>query len=389
MNRKQLTTLLVLAVVLGGLGYYVFNKQQSSYERGASREEGQKFLQGVPPAAINDIANISIKQNASNVTLVRAGDQWTVSERGGYPANFANLSELVKKFWDLKVTRAVTAGPSRLPVLKLTKDAATLVELKDDKGKSIAAITLGLQTSKEMGEDSQFGGGAFPNGRYVMRGDDLKTIALVSDPLNVEAKAEDWLSKEWFKVEKARAVSVVTTNATNNWKLARETETGDWKFSPTNATEAADNGKAGALNWLLSSPSFNDVAIDSKPEATGLDKPIVATIETFEGFSYTLKIGAASGENVALQLAVTGSFPKERTAAKDEKPEDKTRLDKEFTDKLKTLNDKLKAEQAFEKWTYTVSRSTLENLLKVRADFYADKKDDTKKDDAKPVLPQF
>ena len=389
MNRKQLTTLLVLAVVLGGVGYYVFNKQQSSYERGASSDEGKKFLQGVPPAAINDIANISIKQNTNSVTLVRSGDQWTVAERGGYPANFANLSELVKKFWDLKVTRAVTAGPSRLPVLKLTKDSATLVELKDDKGKSIAAITLGLQTSKEAGEESQFGGGAYPNGRYVMRGDDVKTIALVADPLNIETRPEDWLNKEWFKVEKARAVSVVTLGATNDWKLVRENEQAAWNFSPTNApgaTNAADPGKTSALNWLLSSPSFNDV---SAPTTAALPRPTSATIETFDGFTYTLKMGETTGENMPLEILVSGTFPTERTAAKDEKPEDKARLDKEFADKNKMLADKLKAEKAFEKWTYTVSRSTLENLLKVRADFYADKKDDTKKDDAKPALPQF
>ena len=382
MNRKQLTTLVVLAVVLGGLGYYVFNKKQASYDRGAVSGDGQKFLQGVPPAAINDVANIAIKQGAASLTLVRSGDQWTVAERGGYPANFANLSELVKKFWDLKVTRAVTAGPSRLPALKLTPDAATVVSLKDDKGKAIAALTLGLQTTKDAGEESQFGGGAYPNGRYVMRGDDVKTIALVSDPLNLETRPEDWLSKEWFKVEKARAVSVVTTNATNNWKLVRDNEQAPWTFSPTNVTEAADPAKTSALNWLLSSPAFNDVVVDPKPEATGLGQPIVATIETFDGFTYTLRIGATGAENVSLQVAVSGNFPAARTAGKDEKPEDKARLDKEFADQNKARADKLKAEQAFAKWTYTVSRSTLENLLKARAEFYADSKDA-----AKPALP--
>ena len=45
-------------------------------------------------------------------------------------------------------------------------------------------------------------------------------------------------------------------------------------------------------------------------------------------------------------VAVTAQLPKERTPGKDEKPEDKARLDKEFKDKQKKLEDKLSQEQS-------------------------------------------
>ncbi len=389
MNRKQLTLLIVLGVVLGGLGYWVYTRQQASYERGAVHEDGQKVLAGLPPSAINDIAHLSIRQGTNEVNLTRVGEQWVVKERGNYPANFNTISDTVKKFWDLKVTRPVEVGPSRLPSLKLTKSDGVVVDMKDEKGKSIAALTLGMQTSKESREDSPFGGGgSFPNGRYVMRGDDAKTVALVSDPLNVETKVEEWLNKDWFKVEKARSVAVVAPVATNNWKLVRETESGEWKFAQTNANETLDSGKASGLNFLLSSPSFNDVVIDPKPDTTGLDKPTVATIDTFDGLTYTLKLGKMpnSDENYALQLNVAANLSKERTPGKDEKPEDKTRLDKEFADKQKSLEEKLKNEKAFEKWTYTVQKWTIENLLKERKDFLAEKKEE-KPESAAPTSP--
>jgi len=384
MNRKQFTTLIVLGVVLGGLGFWVYNKKQSGYERGVASEDGQKLLKGVPDNAIRDVAQVSIKQGTNEVNLAIQGDKWTVKERGGYPANFNNISDLVRKFWDLKVTRPVEVGPSRLPQLKLTKTDATLVEMKDEKGKSIAALTLGTQISKEMREDSQFGGGSFPSGRYVMRGDDVKTVAVVSDPLNVEAKAEDWLNKDWFKVEKAKSVSVVTTNATNNWKLVRETESGEWKLSPTNAAESIDSSKASGLNYLLSSPSFNDVIVDPKPEQTGLDKPVTATIETFDGFNYTIKTAKmpVGEENYALQVSVAANLPKERTPGKDEKPEDKEKLDKEFADKQKPLQEKLKNEKQYEKWTYVVAKWTIDNLLKERKDFLVEKKEEPKSENS-------
>lgn len=390
MNRKQLTLLIVLGVVLGGLGYWVYNKKAAGYERGtATSEEGAKLLKGLPANAIRDVTQLTIKQGTNEVNLAVQGERWTVNERGGYPANFNNISDTVRKFWDLKVARAVDVGPSRLPSLKLTKTDGTLVDLKDAQGKSIAAITLGMQTSKEAREDSQFGGGSFPNGRYVMRGDDVKTVALVSDPLSVEAKPEDWLNKDWFKVERIKSVSVVTTNATNNWKLTRETDGAEWKLADAKAGEATDPSKTSGLNWLLSSPSFNDVMVDPKPESTGLDKPTVATLETLDGFSYTLKIGKPVGgedsANHALQVSVSANLPKERTPGKDEKPEDKDKLDKEFAAKQKPLEEKLKNEKAFEKWTYNVPKFTLETLLKDRKDFLAEKKEEPKKDEAKPA----
>ena len=376
MNRKQLILLIVLGVVLGGLGYWAYQKNQSSYEPSKPSEQGAKLLKGVPESALRDVAQISIKQGSSEVNLAVQGDKWVVKERGGYPANFNTIKETVQKLFDLKVARSVEVGPSRLPNLKLTKADGTLVDLKDDKGKSIASLTLGLQTSKEAKDDSPFGGGSFPNGRYVMRGDDVKTVAVISDPLNMEAKPEDWLNKDWLKVEKIKSVSVTTTNVTNNWKLVRESENGDWKFAQTNANETLDASKASGLNWLLSSPSFNDVVVDPKPETFA--NATVAQIDTFDGFTYMIKAGKipASEENYAVQVSVSANLPKERAAASNEKPEDKAKLDKEFADKQKPLQEKLKNEKQFEKWTYVVPKWTLENLLKERKDFLAEKKED-------------
>lgn len=380
MNRKQLTLLIVLGIVIGGLGYYAYKKQQSSYEGGSASSEGQKLLKDVSTTAINDVAHITIRQATNSVNLVRSNETWTVQERGGYPANFGTISETLKKLWEMKITRPVEVGPSRLPQLKLTKGDGTLVEMKDEKGKTISSLLLGLQPTKDTPNDSPFGGGgSFPSGRYVMRGDDVKSVALIADPLsNIEPKPEDWLNKDWFKVEKPKAISVVSTNATNSWKLVRETESGEWKLADAKPGETVDSGKTSGLNYVLSSPSFNDVLVDPKPEKIGLDKATTATIETFDGFKYTFKLGKAEGDNYALQMTVAGDFLKERTPGKDEKKEDKEKLDKEFADKRKQHQEKLKNEKQFEKWTYLVSNWTVDNLLKPRTDFLAEKKEEPK-----------
>ena len=388
MNRKQLTLLIVVAAVLGGLGWVAYEKQNKAYTE-STQKMGGKVLPNFP---LNDVEQLTIKQKSGELHLAKKDDIWVVKERADYPANFNNISDLVQKFKDLKVAKPVKVGPSRLPVLELVapdKGSGTLVEFKDKSGKTINSVLLGAKSMKESGGDSPFGGGSFPDGRYVMVGSDIQTVSLVTEAFsNVEAKPEDWLNKDWFKVEKLKSVSVTTTNATNNWKLSRESETAEWKLAEAKAGELLDNGKSSGATSALSYPSFNDLATNSAPDATGMDKAIVAKLETFDGFTYTAKVGGKSGEdNHYFQIAVAGSFPKERTPGKDEKPEDKEKLDKEFKDSLAKLEEKLKKDKAFEKWTYVVSKWTVDAFLKERKDLLAEKKEEPKPEETKKDAP--
>jgi hypothetical protein len=171
--------------------------------------------------------------------------------------------------------------------------------------------------------------------------------------------------------------------ATNSWKLTRENESGEWKLAETKPGEELDSGKASGVSNPLSSPSFVDVATGAKPEETGLGKPTIATLETFDGFNYTVKVGAKTNDNYFLTVAVAANLPQARTPGKDEKAEDKDRLDKEFKEKQKKLEEKRAQEKAFEKWTYLVAGWTVDPLLKERTQLFVEKKDDTKKDESK------
>jgi hypothetical protein len=370
MNRKQLTLLIVVGAVLGVLGWVASKNLTRDYTE-SSRALGAKVL---PDLAWDSVEQIAIKQGNAATLLAKQGDVWVVKDRGDHPANFETIAGMVDKFRDLKVAKPVKTGPSRLPMLELVppdKGPGTLVEFKDKSGKVINSVLLGAKNMKQAGDNSPFGGGGFPDGRYVMLGSDVTTVALVAEAFsNVEAKPEDWLDKkEWFKVEKLKSVSVTAAQPTNSWKLFRETETGEWKLADAKAGEVLDNGKSGSASSALSYPSFTDVTTNT----AGMDKPIVARLETFDGFLYTAKVGKAEGENHYFQIAVEGQFPKERTPGKDEKPEDKEKLDKEFAENTKKLQEKLAAVKAHEKWTYLVSKWTVDAFLKERKDLLADK----------------
>lgn len=395
MNRKQLTFLIVVGVVLSGLGWVAWQKEKAPYKE-STQKMGEKVLPNFP---LNDVEQISVQHGKDSLLVARKDDIWVVKNRGDYPANFNKISETLRKFWELKVAKPVKTAPTRLAVLDLVapeKGAGTLVEFKDKTGKNINSVILGAKSMKEAKGDSPFGGGGgWPDGRYVMVGTDVQSVALVTEPFtDVEPKAEEWLQKEnWFKVEKLKSISVTGTNATNNWKLTRDSETAEWKLADAKKDEQLDTSKSSGVTGALSYPSFNDVATNSAPDATGLDKALVAKLETFDGFLYTAKVGGKSGEeNYNFQVAVVGEFPKERTPGKDEKPEDKEKLDKEFTAQRQKLEEKLKHEKAFEKWTYVVSKWTIDPLLKERKDLLAEKKEEPKaeekKDEAKKEEPK-
>ena len=383
MNRKQFLILIVLLVVLGGASYVVHQKSGADTGSGESGA-GQLLLGDKFP--LNDVTQVTI-QNASNtVNLVKQDDLWRVRERADYPANFGDISSFLIKASQIKVTQVEEIGPSQFARFQMLPpgqgtNSGTLVELKDKDGKVIQTLTFGKKHFHKGPQNSPFGDEGFPDGRYVMVGGNQHSALLVNDGFaNIEPKPEQWLKKDFFHVERAKAVSVdFPGDATNSWKLVRDTESGDWKFADAHPEDKLDSGKSYGVTTPFSSPMFNDIAVPPvKVEDYGLDKPTVVTVQTFDDFTWTVKVGKKTGDNYPLTVSVAANFPKERVPAKDEKPEDKAKADKAWADRQKELQDKLTEDKTYENWTYLLPSYSVDPLLKQRKDLLPDKKDDTK-----------
>ena len=382
MKSKQLLFLIVAALALGGGGLMVLNNRQADYQRSAT-DMGGKLLGGFE---VNAVAGLRLSQGSNTLNVIKSGDSWTVKERGNYPANFGEVADLVRKLADLKVAQPQRVGLSRLPLLELTKEAATTLELLGADGKPLKALLLGKKHVKGGGgeESSPMGGGGYPDGRYVMVGSDIGSVAVVSDALtSANPKPEDWIAKEFIKVEFPISVQVTYADATNSFRLTRTNEFADWTLADLKAGEELDKNKLSAFSSILSSASFNDVLVNSDPKILGLDQPTEALIQTSTGFTYKVHVGkAGADDSYPVQINVDAALVKERVAGKDEKPEEKTKLDKEFAEKFAKQQEKLKAEQSLGKWAYSVSKWSMDVLLKKRGELFAEKKPDEKKPEA-------
>ena len=374
MKGKHLVLLLVLVGIVGTAGYYLYEDNSAAWNAGGGTAGGK-----VLDFPINDVARIAIKSPSGELHLVRKGDEWTVQERADYPADFGQVSDLIRKLWELKTVQEVKVGPSQFARLELTepgKDGGvgTVAELQDKDGKKLAALLLGKKHMRKM-EGMPDEGQGMPAGRYVVPPGGAK-VALVSEPLDsVATKPEPWLRRDFFKIENVKSVKLEGATEPQHWTLTRENATAEWKLADAKPDEKPDPAKVSPLAAVFGSASFADVLPpDAKPEDTGLDKPSTVTFETFDRFTYVLKIGKPMGENQPLTVAVGADLPKEREPGKDEKPEDKAKLDAEFQAAQKRLADKLAAEKKFESRPFLIAKATLDQLLKDRAALLPDKK---------------
>lgn len=352
MNRKQLMVLLVLVVVIGGAAWLHSRRQAAAWSNPDSAV-GQKVLGNFQ---VNDVAQIRMQHGMDAVNLIQTNGLWRVQERGGYPADFSQISRLLLKLRDLKIVQTEQVGPSQWARLDLAApgpgaNAATLLEFFDAGGKPLRTLWLG-KSHQHQGSQPAAGPDAgdqgWPDGRYVRTSTNSDTVAVIADPLTeANPDASQWLDKTFFKVEKPQTVSVTYPNATNSWELISKTN--GWKLVNAKPVEKLDDSQASETADSLSSPSFNDVATGPNPQLTGLDHPNRIGIKTADGFDYAINVGAKTNDNYFMTVAVSA------TLAKTNSP-----------DEGKKLADKLAQESRLNQWTYLVPNWTLEPLLKKR-----------------------
>lgn len=370
MNRKQLIILLVLVAALGGAAFLFHRKQAASWASG-NLAIGQKLLGNFQ---VNDVAEIRIQQDTSKLDLVKTNDIWRVRERGNYPADFSKISQLLLKVNDLKIVQTIPVGPSQRGRLDLLPpdsktNAASVLEFLNVNGQSLRALWLGKNHEHESGSPSPSPEeSGWPDGRYVLVATNSPTVAVISDALGEAVpQADQWLDKTFFKVEKPRSIAVNFPDATNSWELVRAGETNDWKLADAKPDEKLDSSKASETADSFSSLAFNDVAMDLKPEQTGLDKPTRVNVKTFDGFDYSMNVGSQTNDNYYFTVDVSANLPKEPAPEKNASTNNVAAA-KSAETALDQLKSKLKQESALDHHIYLVPAWSLNPLLKKRSE---------------------
>jgi hypothetical protein len=377
MNKRQVIIFWVIAIVLAGAVATVKLTQQQTTQSATLRAAGQTLLESFPAA---DICTVDIQGAAGSVTLTKKDGKWTLAQRDGYPANATYVNEFLRALGDLKVTRGMEAGPSFAPRFGMDESATVAADrgltasFKDVAGKEVAKVSLGknIETS---GEPSPMGG-SNAVGRYVRNHADVSGFYAVSEMFpSVSAEAVRWLADDFISPEKIKSITLSQSGKDEPaWKLTRDTEEAEFKLDGAAATESLDTTAATPLKSLFSYARFDDVVPAAKAaELADASAKRTATIETFEGFVYNLTVTPvkAAADKYYLTVTVSATLPKERKKEDGEKPEDAKTKDSAFTERIKTLTEKLAKENSLAGHTYEVAKTTVEPLLKERAQLIA------------------
>ncbi len=374
MTRKQFFVLLGALVVLLVAGLLLMRSEQSAWNSGDIRV-GQRLMPGLK---LEDVATISIRDAGATLTLVRREGGWRVNERADFPADADRVRELLLRLVELKVVQTEAVAEAQRARLQLLEPAAghdggagTRIELKDGGGAVLARLLLGKKVTAMVAGAALGPEAGVATGRYALTGDGA--VVLVSEALaQAEAKPESWLSKELIRVERTRSISATGPDGRQRYAMSRESEASDWKLSGGGNT---DPGRIQDAASALASMSLADVVAEPVKTDTGLDRGVVVKAQTFDNLAYTIRIGAKVNEDrYYAAIAASGDPPAARIAGAGETVEEKAKQDKAFEERRTRLADRLAHEKTLERWTYLVPKSSLEPLLRERAQFLREKK---------------
>ena len=402
MRKNQLVKLLIAAVVIGVIGFAVKVWKGKSWEK--EDELIAKLV--LPDFPVNDVQKLEITNEDGRVQLARKEGMWRVEQRHGYPADFDDISEFLRDLVDLKATQTVAVGPSQYGRLELlppapkaegtdgaddesddddeTATTGTEVKFYAAGDKLLATLMLGKEHEKKSGASpmggmggmgmggmgGMGGGGGWPDGRFLLVPGSDEVVLVSKTFSSVTTKPKDWVEKDFFKIGDMET-GKLTQGEETLWEVSREKKGDDMKLLGLEEGQEPEDSKVRSISNAFSWASFEDVVDPSlTPEETGMDNPKIFTATDFDGFTYTVKIGKENEDSkyyIAVDLEYDG--PEEREPEEGESEEDKTKKDAEF--KKKQDENKKKAEDSRKRvdgWVYTVSKYTVENVLKERSD---------------------
>ena len=271
-----------------------------------------------PGLDASEVAKIEV---GTKLALAAGDKGWTIASLNGYPADREKIVENLLKLRELKVGQVVRGK---------TLESTTPVVLKDAAGKELAKLELGPKHEK------------WGHGRYAkFEGESV----LVSDALEAfEGDAKPWCNTRIASIPSTDVTAVSYRHGDELVELTKGTNS-TWVLKGLTAKEELDTSKTYSLDSALSYLDFNSVADPKLTEAElGFSTGAVYTV-TYKDGSNTVKRVATVGNTV------------------------KGGSDRYF----KMDNDK---------WIFTISSYSAENMMKTRKDLVK-AKPEPKKEEAK------
>ena len=268
MKGKTFLILLAATGLLLALWFFRFGVEEHT----GQVKMGDKLFADLP---VNAVTTLTLADSENRVVLVKGDKVWQVDGRGGYPADFGQLRELVVKLSRLKIGRSFPASAESLARLSLMAPSATeasstgkQVTLTDASGKILADVILGQSRETDSGE----GGGQY------LKKVDADTVFLVDGSFRfLKTAPAQWLKTEILDVNAEDVKSVacyVGDVRTPIYTLLRPEKGEMARMTPVPPGRTADPAKIDQVFDTLAPLTLDDVqAADGEPRLLEPDQP--------------------------------------------------------------------------------------------------------------------
>ena len=191
MSRQRFITLLVAALAVIVVGLYV------STQRNAVREVHGLPLLPALASELDSVTSLSVQKGSTtpSVTVHKQGEQWTVAERGNYPADVPKLRKLLLALSDAKIREEKTSDPANYSIIGVedpTKPGAT--------GAQIEVLAKNAKVDVIVGKPVD-------QGNFVRRVGE-KSSYLVEPGISFEAEPRYWIDTRLlnFSTDKIQSI---------------------------------------------------------------------------------------------------------------------------------------------------------------------------------------
>ena len=343
MTSKNLVLLAGAAAVLGGAAWWL----NSGKKMNSPSIVGKTIL---PAFNVSDVAAIDV---GGKVKLAAGSNGWTVASLYNYPADITKIRENLLKLQELKVGQVANGRKIEKPIT---------IDIQDASGKSLAALPMGeTHQRKATGQMAMYGGGSYPDGRYVIYAD--RTV-LVKETLDAfDGDPKKWIDARIAAVPSSDVTAVTFEKGKEKVELTRKD--GTWTLKGIGPKEELDSSKTYSLDNALAYLDLASVADPAKEATYGFATGAVYTATLKNGITYKATVGNKSGSDSYVKLAA--SYKPVGTNKTEIAANEKT---------VREFNEKSG------KWIYTISSYSADNLSKARKDLVK-AKDEPKKDEAK------
>lgn len=258
----------------------------SANQRALGGIEGRPMLPELARSS-NGLGAIELTKGGAKLTLERAGGQWKLKERGGYPVQADKVRALVVQLTNAKLAEPKTAAKDRWSLLELEdpagKDAkSSLVRLLDAKGGAIAEIVIGKSRA------NAFGAGR--GGVYVRRPNETQTWLASGEP-SIAVDTKDWVDASIYKTDVQKLTRVTIEHPKEVPIVVEKGSEPDAKFALKSVPEGLKLKQTAGVEQIGLAFGSIDLEDVRKLDATPVgDNVSVIKTESSDGVTVTFRL---------------------------------------------------------------------------------------------------